>query len=158
MAAARPAKQYERQTVEILRIDHFTFQVAPEELDSLLDFYSRVIGLEPGPRPAFAFPGHWLYAEGRPIVHLAGNAPPRASPTAGAVSTGKLNHISLRTKGLQIARERLAAHGIEWKEAPVPGFPLHQIFFIDPVGLKIELTFDAAEVERAGPSPKPAAD
>jgi hypothetical protein len=27
-------------------------------------------------------------------------------------------------------------------EAPVPGWPLHQVFVHDPKGLKIEMTFD----------------
>ena len=43
---------------------------------------------------------------------------------------------------------------MDWREAPVPGVPLHQIFLLDPVGLKIELTFDAAELHEAGPSTK----
>ena len=32
------------------------------------------------------------------------------------------------------------------RRVPVPGFPLHQIFFLDPVGIKVELTFDSAEL------------
>ena len=42
-------------------------------------------------------------------------------------------------------------------EAPVPGMPIHQLFVRDPVGLQIELSFDAAEVAEAGPSTRPRA-
>jgi hypothetical protein len=38
-------------------------------------------------------------------------------------------------------RLRLRAHGVVFDEAPVPGFPLHQIFMNDPAGAKVELTF-----------------
>ena len=44
-------------------------------------------------------------------------------------------------------RQTLRRHGITWDERPVPGFPLHQLFMRDPAGIKVELTFDAAELE-----------
>lgn len=42
-------------------------------------------------------------------------------------------------------------------ELPVLCVPLHQVLLPDPVGLKIEFTFDAAELQSAGPSNRPAA-
>ena len=45
-------------------------------------------------------------------------------------------------------RARLQALGIDWLEAPVPGLPVHQLFLRDPVGLQIELSFDACELSR----------
>ena len=143
--------------MQIGRIDHFTLRVSPGRLPALLAFYTNVLGLSEGDRPDFPFAGHWLYADGRPLVHLAGNAPASEAPAAPALSTGKLNHIAFFTTGLQSARERLVAHGLDWQEAPVPGMPLHQIFLQDPAGLKIELTFSAAELLQAGPSTKAAA-
>jgi hypothetical protein len=35
------------------------------------------------------------------------------------------------------------ALGLPFEELPVPGWPLRQIFLKDPVGSKIELTFDS---------------
>ena len=133
--------------MELLHIDHFTLSVAPEALPALLDFYTQVLPLNEGARPAFAFPGHWLYAEGRAIVHLAGTGQTGGAEAGFGPATGKLDHVSLRTRGLARTRQHLAAHGILWKEAPVPGMALHQLFLRDPAGLKIELTFDAAELE-----------
>ncbi len=132
-----------------LGIDHYTLRVAPEAMAPLLAFYTQVLALREGPRPDFDFPGHWLYAGDRAVVHLAGNAPPGESPAPAGLPTGQFNHVSLRTTGLAATRARLAAHGIAWDEAPVPGLPLHQVFLQDPVGLKIELTFDAAERDGA---------
>ena len=51
-----------------MRIDHVT--IATDDLDGIVAFYRDVLGLEVGPRPAFPFAGAWLYAGGRPIVHL----------------------------------------------------------------------------------------
>ena len=143
--------------MNISRIDHFTLRVAPAALPGLLDFYSRVLGLREGDRPDFAFPGHWLYASDKAVVHLAGNAPAGEETPSKTLPTGRFNHVALSASGLAATREHLAAHDVKWAEAPVPGFPLHQIFLQDPLGLKIELTFDAAELETAGPMARPAA-
>lgn len=140
--------------MQIEHIDHFTLRVAAARLPELLDFYTRVLGLREGERPAFSFPGHWLYANGQALVHLAGNEPANEPAAPEALPTGKLNHVSLRAVGLKATREHLQAQGIDWREAPVPGMPLHQVFLLDPVGLKIELTFSSAELQQAGPSTK----
>lgn len=122
-------------------MNHVTINCAPEDLARLRDFYVAVLGLAEGPRPAFPFPGHWLYLDGRPVVHLAGRAgiPPGtpAPPRGGA----GVDHVAFTAEGLAAARARFAAAGIAFEEAPVPGFPLHQIFLTDPLGQRIELTF-----------------
>ncbi|MCJ0765700.1 VOC family protein [Variovorax terrae] len=135
---------------QLHHIDHFTLRVHPRELAPLRDFYATVLGLHEGWRPAFDFPGHWLYAADRPVVHLAGNAPAGEGAADAALPTGKFNHVSFRSTGLAAMREHLRALGVTWREAPVPGAPLHQIFLHDPAGLKVELTFDQAEFEAAG--------
>lgn len=131
--------------MQIERIDHITVIAQPAEIERLREFYCEVLGLAAGPRPDFRFPGYWLYPPtGGPLIHLAGIAE-RALPE-GPQSTGKLDHVSFRSTGLQAFRRHLQALGISSQEAPVPGFPLYQIFFHDPVGIKVELTFDAAEL------------
>lgn len=138
--------------MQLTHIDHFTLRVSPQQLPELLGFYTRVLQLREGARPAFPFPGHWLYAGGQAVVHLAGNQPEGESEPLPSLPTGRLNHVSLKASGLRSTREHLAALGIDWQEAPVPGMPLHQVFLRDPVGLKIELTFSSAELDQAGPS------
>ncbi len=126
-------------------IDHFTLSVRPHELESLRDFYTGTMGLEEGRRPDFPFPGHWLYLDGRPVVHLAANLPEEFDVPDGTMATGKFNHVSFRCKDVEATRKRLSEKGLKFREAPVPGFPLHQIFLHDPAGLMIELTFDTPE-------------
>ena len=122
-------------------LDHFTIRCSEADLGPLRDFYTQHIGLRVGDRPPIPAPGFWLYSEGRPIVHLyaIGNA---GAPTREAAVTGPLDHISFRAHDLDATRAHLRANGIAFDEAPVPGWPLHQVFLHDPKGLKIELTFD----------------
>ncbi len=131
--------------MELQFIDHFTLSVRPHELELLREFYTNTFGLEEGRRPDFPFPGHWLYLDGRPVVHLAANVPDDIEVPDGKMATGKFNHVSFRCKNLDAARQRLNEIGLKFRETPVPGFPLYQIFLHDPVGLMIELTFDVPE-------------
>ena len=114
-------------------LDHFTINTA--DLDRSVDFYTNVLGLRNGDRPAFQFPGAWLYCGDRPVVHLIGGEG-RASK-----GTGTLDHVAFRATDLPIYRERLRAREAEFTERDVPGMPLHQVFLEDPDGVTIELNF-----------------
>jgi len=87
-----------------------------------------------GDRPDLRFPGYWLYADQRPVVHLF------ASGKAGSPANTGLDHIAFEGDDAEGLKSRLAELGVDFREAPVPGWPLTQIFFQDPLGLKIEVT------------------
>lgn len=127
-------------------LDHYTLRVEPGALPALRAFYVDVIGLRDGARPHFLFPGHWLYAGERAVVHLAGLAGPEEGEVDERTTpaTGRLDHISMTASGLAATRSHLAGRKVAWSEAPVPSTTLHQVFLRDPCGLKIELTFDLA--------------
>jgi len=124
----------------VAALHHYTIRCAATELDALNAFYTRVLGLEPGARPDIPAPGTWLYAGGQPIVHLYAylDRPDRAPQ---APVTGPLDHISFRARDLEATRAHLRSLGIDFAEAPIPGWPIHQLFLHDPKGVKIELTF-----------------
>ena len=127
----------------VTALHHYTIRCTPDELPPLLDFYTRVMQLEVGARPQIPAPGAWLYAQGQPIVHLyahLAHADAAVMPLTGP-PTGPLDHISFRTRGLAEMRRHLAALGVEYTEAPIPGWDIHQLFLHDPRGLKIEKTF-----------------
>jgi len=130
----------------LFRIDHLTIRAHLDDMVTLRDFYEGALGLKAGKRPNFQFPGFWMYMGDRAVIHLAGNAK-ADTPRAPSGSTMGFDHVSFRTTGLQAARDRLRRMNVPFDEIPVPGFPLHQIFFRDPVGTKVELTFDLAELE-----------
>ena len=135
-------------------LHHYTLRCVPAELPALHDFYTRVIGLTVGARPDIPAPGYWLYAGGHPIVHLyahlshpsdgasASADAPDATAHAPAWATGPLDHISFRANDVEGVRRHLQELGVPFDEAPVPGWPLHQVFVRDPKGLKVEMTFD----------------
>lgn len=128
-------------------LDHVTLRCRPEDLPAALAFYRDLLGLEEGPRPDFDFPGAWLHAGGRAVVHLVGRA--GAAPPAGPSPGASFEHIALRYRGLPGLRAALAARGIPFTEAPVPGMPVHQIFVTDPFGLRVELNFDMTDPANA---------
>lgn len=136
------ARDDEREDAMTLTgMNHMTINCALGDLVPLRDFYVAALGLTEGRRPDFPFPGHWLYLNGNPVVHLAGRtALPEGARPAARGGPG-FDHVAFTATGLDAARERLAAAGIAFEEAPVPGFPLHQIFLTDPLGQRIELTF-----------------
>lgn len=125
----------------MLGLHHFTIRCSSTELLRLRDFYCDVLGMTEGPRPNFDFPGHWLYLGDVGLLHLAAILPDQP----GCIDEGGMSgfdHVSLAGAHLDAARQLLADRGIPFEELPVPGWPLWQIFLRDPVGSKIELTFD----------------
>ena len=129
--------------LRITHIDHFNISVKHADLKTIRDFYVNVIGLTEGARPNFNFPGYWLYGGSEAaILHLAVVLPDDADGISPDKSTGQFDHISLKASDAASARARLKAAEVPFDERPVPGWRLNQIFFKDPAGLKVELTFD----------------
>lgn len=129
-------------------LDHYTIRVRPQDLPEIRRFYVEVLGLGEGERPGFSFPGHWLYCGGRPVVHLAGTAEGEAILPGG---TGRLDHVAFHASGLRDMLEHLRSHAIDFEQRPVPGQKLHQLFLIDPNGIKVELNYDAREARELAP-------
>ncbi len=114
-------------------LDHYTINTA--DLDASVTFYTEILGLADGPRPAFDTPGAWLYCGDRPAVHLVTGGAGKDS------GTGAIDHVAFRASGLDDYRTRLDEHGIAYRERDVPGQPLHQLFLTDPDGITIEINF-----------------
>lgn len=114
----------------MMRLDHVNVRCTDVQATS--DFLQSVVGLRPGARPPFAFPGAWLYDEtGRAVVHLI--AAQTALGAAGAV-----DHIAFRYDDLGVQLMHLAALGHRCATVPVPGTDIRQCFLIGPDGLQIE--------------------
>jgi catechol 2,3-dioxygenase-like lactoylglutathione lyase family enzyme len=123
----------------VTAMNHFT--VLTDDLETTLAFYAEHLGLEPGARPPFAFPGAWLYARGgsEAILHvIAGRQ--RAELVKGAI-----DHMAFSATGLVEAVDRLKSQGRSYELRKLPGYGTWQLFFLDPNGAKVELDFDPAE-------------
>jgi hypothetical protein len=75
----------------IERMDHFT--VLTKDAIATAEFHGSLLGFELGPRPAFSFPGVWLYSAGKPILHVV----EKDEIPAG---TGVLDHMAFWGTGL----------------------------------------------------------
>jgi hypothetical protein len=63
-----------------------------------------------------------------------------------------VDHVALKAHGLEATREALRAAEVAFRETPLKGTSLHQVFLQDPLGLTVELNFDLA-VENAAAEP-----
>lgn len=127
-------------------IDHCSIRTV--KLEATRAFYEDVLGFKNGDRPDFDFPGHWLYLNGHPLLHLIGVDPDDKQGLVDYLGdtgdqalngTGAFDHMALKVidpGGLVAA---LRAHEVPYRDRKVPNMDLHQIFLEDPNGVTIEL-------------------
>lgn len=124
----------------IERMDHFT--ILTTDAEKTVAFYRDILGFTPGPRPDFAFPGAWLYNDGKAVLHVVERA---AIPEGGGV----LDHIAFFGKNVSEYLAKLKARGVKYdlRRLPEPGHAggVWQLFFFDPSGARVEIDFAASE-------------
>ena len=126
----------------VTAIAHIT--LLSDDIDATRDFYCEALGLREGERPPLPFPGHWLYGEDGPLVHIADRAvylaharaiglpePPAAGPP--------IDHVAFAASDYDEASARLERGGVSAVRNSVPGVGLRQLFFCDPDGVRIEV-------------------
>jgi catechol 2,3-dioxygenase-like lactoylglutathione lyase family enzyme len=123
-------------------LDHFNIRT--RKLADTVRFYEDVLGLEKGARPNFAFPGAWMYSEGKAVVHLVdiSQTDEQQKPDSGVV-----HHVAFVSQGFAGMKQRLQSRGMTFNSRQVPGGDLWQIFVNDPNGVMIELNYEAAREE-----------
>jgi catechol 2,3-dioxygenase-like lactoylglutathione lyase family enzyme len=125
-------------------MDHFT--ILTTSVDETVAFYRDILGFEPGPRPAFPFPGAWLYNDGKAVLHVVAKA---EIPKGGGV----LDHIAFWGTGLRGYLEKLKSRGLTYdlRRLPESGHAagVWQLFFHDPSGARVEIDFAADESAEA---------
>lgn len=134
-------------------LDHFNIRT--RDLNSTVHFYQDIMGLEKGPRPNFAFPGAWMYSEGKAVVHIVdiSKTDEPQKPDSGVV-----HHVAFVSRGFDGMKQRLASKGMPFDARQVPGGELWQIFVNDPNGVMIELNYEAAKEEGASAPKETASD
>ncbi len=118
--------------------DHVNLRTG--RLDEMIAWYGDVLGLHPGARPDFGFPGAWLYLGDRALVHLI---EVEGTPEAGDNLT--LEHFALRATGFAAFRAALDAKGIPFKLSASSILPVVQMNIWDPDGNHIHVDFDKDE-------------
>lgn len=122
-----------------MRIDHVLIRA--RDLDAMRAFFVDGLGFEIGPRPPFDFPGYWLYAHGRPVIHLrdAGDVDPDRIGEAWP-----FDHVAFAGDDHRALVTRMKANGISFIERDVPGTAIRQVFATGPEGVRVEIQFPAA--------------
>ena len=121
----------------IQSLDHVNIRTA--DLARTRAFFIDVLGLEEGWRPPFPFPGAWLYADGKDVVHLVGVEAP-----LGESAASSLDHFAFDIADYDEALRRVKATGLRFYELATPGTTVRQIFVKDANGVTIELNFKGA--------------
>lgn len=140
----------------ISKLAHFS--VRTTDIASSRRFYCDVLGFREGYRPAFDFPGAWLYRGDDEaeygVVHLIGVDPQAPAgleaylghkPEAALHGSAAVDHLAFLATDLVDMHRRLSRAGCAFRERTVPSLGLHQLFVEDPSGVTIELNFPAAE-------------
>jgi catechol 2,3-dioxygenase-like lactoylglutathione lyase family enzyme len=115
-------------------LDHINIRTA--DLAATKAFLTDVLGLSEGWRPPFPFPGAWLYAGDKDVVHLVQVDTP-AAESAGS----SLDHFAFDISDYDDALARVEKTGLKFKAVTTPGTTVKQIFVRDPNGVTIELNW-----------------
>ena len=89
-------------------LDHFNIRT--RKLGDTVRFYEDILGLEKGARPNFAFPGAWMYSEGKAVVHLVdiSRTDEPQKPDSGVV-----HHVAFISRGFADMQQRLEGKGVQ---------------------------------------------
>jgi catechol 2,3-dioxygenase-like lactoylglutathione lyase family enzyme len=121
----------------VVGLDHYALLSSDPERTT--HFYSEVVGLKVGPRPALSFPGIWLYAGDSPIVHIIFG---KDVPTK---ETGAVDHLAFMAKGsIDQTLNILKQNKIEYTSRVIDRTGVTQVFFRDPDNVGVELNFASA--------------
>ena len=128
--------------------------ILADDVDKTKDFYVNILGLNIGYRPDFPFKGYWLYLDENPkaaCVHLA----MRKQDTGQDYYIGKkddvksgsgaIDHVAFNADDIESMKAKLEKISMEYTHRKVPGFPLEQLFIMDPDGVKVELNYATSE-------------
>jgi catechol 2,3-dioxygenase-like lactoylglutathione lyase family enzyme len=115
-------------------LDHFN--ISTSRLDETVAFFEEILGLEnrPDDRPDFGFPGAWLFAGSRALVHLVEQEVGTGEPS------GPLDHVAFATSDFDGLVARLIEREIDHQLSGQPAIGLRQVFFREPNGVRIEVT------------------
>lgn len=111
--------------------------VRTTNLEDMVEWYGEVLGLHPGKRPNFNFPGAWLYLNDAAVVHLVGVSD---GPVAGG--NPSLEHFAFKATGLDEFVGKLRRMGVAHTVDPVPGLPIVQVNLRDIDGNHIHVDFE----------------
>lgn len=126
--------------MQIGKLDHVNLRTT--QLETMIDWYSNILGMHSGDRPNFPFPGAWMYAGESAAVHLIGID---GAPGSGSEVDLKLEHFAFSATGGAKFEEKLRAIGVQYQRIDLPEINIYQINLWDPDGNHIHIDFPVNE-------------
>ena len=133
------------------------------------DWFCTNLGFRSGDHPDFGFPVYWLYIGDQDVVHIGkakfsehqntylktpSDQANQDYSAAGALGSGRIDHVCFNCEGIHEFVERLTKNGVEFNERKAHNSDLYQLFMREPInGIKVELNFSAEEAAQAGRTP-----
>lgn len=129
--------------MQIGELEHVNLRTA--NLDKMVDWYERVLGMRSGDKPDVPQTFAWMYVGNKPYVHIVEvkSVKPIENPT--------LEHFSFSAKGLKSFLELLKREGVSYETIRVPNVNI-QVNVFDPDRNHIHIDFELAEGKDVAPS------
>ncbi|MGV1947604.1 MULTISPECIES: VOC family protein [unclassified Agrobacterium] len=128
--------------MSVMNLDHVTLRTA--DLEGTRQFLQDLLGLTVGYRPAFGFPGYWLYEGDQPIVHLI---PGGGAPVGSSAEV--IDHIGFRMDGYDEFRAGLDRRQTPYSTMELRDLGERRLFVRTPGQILIELVFREASKQAA---------
>lgn len=118
--------------MQLQSLDHCNIETA--HLAETVRFYTELLGMHEGPRPAVGVPGAWLYVGERAVLHV------NQVSSARAHSTGPIHHVAFSAGGFDETKAELEAAKCPYEVLVLPEpSTIAIIYVVDPNGVRIEL-------------------
>ncbi|MDB4213663.1 glyoxalase [Octadecabacter sp.] len=120
-----------------MHLDHITIRT--RDLAGMRAFFLEVFeDLKERDRPTAIrrIPGHWLFADGKPIIHLIGTRGHGADAAAEA-----FDHVGIHLEGYADFRAKLDRLQIPYSTMDLPEIEERRLFFRTPSGPLLEAVF-----------------
>ena len=120
-----------------MKLDHVTIRT--RDLQATRNFFLSVFDLKEGERPLAIqrrIPGHWLYSEGHPLVHIIGSQGQGIDRAAEAI-----DHVGFRMQGYAEFRSKLDQLDIRYSTMDLADLEERRLFFRAPGGPLLEAVF-----------------
>ncbi len=115
------------------RLDHVNIQVV--DGPRMVRFLETVLDAKEGPRPPFDFPGHWIYLEDEPAIHLA------VVEREADFPPGIVNHVAFGVYDFEVVKARIESSGWRYRLTGIPETGIGQFFVEGPEGLLVEVQY-----------------
>lgn len=121
-------------------LDHVNIRTG--KLQTMIDWYTKFLGLKNGPRPDFGFPGAWMYVGDLPVVHMVAA---EGNGGAGSEQELKMEHVAFRGVSWPEFKSLLETNSVPYKLQTIAEFDILQCNIWDPDQNHIHVDFSLTE-------------